>query len=799
MNAIELISQDVFDKVRSRYSNLEMGDEDGNITSDPRTARFFDFDFISEGKNLGRVSISINERGALKIFYSQGILEGLDPVAQKSWFNFLREMRSFAKRRLLRFDTRDITKSNLDKNDFQYLAQTGSKEDTMAESRMYGSSLTSYRPLSKAKIIIKHSNPIDVESRGARSRDIKSIFIQNEEGERWKMPVVSVRAAEAMARHIANGGYPHDECGKKIVEMATEIAKLHAFKRQVGKHDSMNSDANKILERACMKLESLKAQMSSLGKQHHYEAWKESFVPGGNEELTIDETTMEDYKSKFTISTFKEDLAQYFPLIHKIMQETSEVDLEEYVGENKEEHCDTCDKPVDDCECDHDHEKTVKEFAEFENWADAIVEGRIEPDTLASLKELLGNESFKTVGPDATNAVSALQNIGIQDEQLEKDLEQLARDTNGEGDPSHIIMAWIQKEDPGAALQFNTQDQPAEPEEPEASAEVPQNQVPAAEEAESYKEPKRPTIASVAEMVSSFYNRHHMEEGLGPFPMGKQGVVTKVTKEMGEWAGELAGRLVDHYSQLGPKRHGEQPVDEVSSELLGRYKKGAAKQAGHHDLEAEKAVKAGDVEGGKKHIAAADKRFSGIVKATKKQFANDLKSHNEESNEGYDQVGFLKQIVSNIHPYGGSREDFQKLVAKEVPGSYSQSAEFVRDFNKAYDEFYGLNTDDDEEDDFDYTDYTMRQGEMGNPDRMKEGQEFNSKQEVIDYFVKQGKTAEAGAAAWDRGWRGSKSAPKSKSMKDFEFKKPPTKHWQDTDESVSEDMNIIIKLAGLAK
>ena len=43
MEAIELISQDIFDKVRSRFSNLEMGDENGNVTSDPRAARFFDF------------------------------------------------------------------------------------------------------------------------------------------------------------------------------------------------------------------------------------------------------------------------------------------------------------------------------------------------------------------------------------------------------------------------------------------------------------------------------------------------------------------------------------------------------------------------------------------------------------------------------------------------------------------------------------------------------------------------------------------------------------------------------------
>ena len=80
MNSAHIISQDVFDKIRSRFQNLEMGDESGSVTSDPKLARFFDFDFVVEGDNLGRVSISINETGTLKIFYSQGILEGTNDV-----------------------------------------------------------------------------------------------------------------------------------------------------------------------------------------------------------------------------------------------------------------------------------------------------------------------------------------------------------------------------------------------------------------------------------------------------------------------------------------------------------------------------------------------------------------------------------------------------------------------------------------------------------------------------------------------------------------------------------------------
>lgn len=52
-------------------------------------------------------------------------------------------------------------------------------------------------------------------------------------------------------------------------------------------------------------------------------------------------------------------------------------------------------------------------------------------------------------------------------------------------------------------------------------------------------------------------------------------------------------------------------LDEISTEKLGKYKTAAGKDATAAD-------KAGDT-------AKANKRFSGIVKATKKQFDNDAK------------------------------------------------------------------------------------------------------------------------------------------------------------------------------
>jgi len=360
MNIIEIIAQDVFDKIRSRFSNLEMGDESGSVTTDPRTARFFDFDFAVEGNTLGRVSISLTELGTLKIFYGQGITEGVDSITVNMWYDFLKEMRYFAKRRMLRFDTRDITKGNLNKTDFQYLAKNGTKEDKMTESAMYGSTKTSYRKLENTLLRIRHSKAVDETSRGARSRNINALFIENETGERFKYPFNHLAGAKAMQRHVANGGRPYDDAGKSIIDMSEQIAKLVEFKRHVANHDGMNQEVNEIIGRSQSKLDELRKAVENLSKQGYYESWIENIQPSTDDSMVMDQATLEDYKSKFTVKSFKEDLAQYFPLIHKIMQETSEIDLEEYVDESNEDEITSEDTIA------------VDEFSQFESWADQV-------------------------------------------------------------------------------------------------------------------------------------------------------------------------------------------------------------------------------------------------------------------------------------------------------------------------------------------------------------------------------------------------------------------------------------------
>ena len=511
MKAIEIIAHDLFEKVRSRFSNLQMGDENGAITVTPEDARFFDFDFAVEGIELGRVSISINDTGNLKIFYSQGITEDADPIAQDYWFDFLKEMRFFAKRRLLRFDTRDITKGNLDKTDFQYLAQKGPKDNSMNESAMYGSSKTSHRTIEDTDLIIRHSEAIDPEKPGARSRKIKNLFIQNKEGERFKFPFIYLPGARAMQRHVANGGVPHDDKGKKIVQTCEEILKLSDFGRKV-KHATLNDDAYAITEKAHNKLKQLRHHMECLSRQKYYETWAESQDQSATPDLIeLDAVTFEDYKTKFTVSKFDEALAEVFPILHAIMQEEGELDLESYVSESLDEGLDN--------------------------------------EQLKRLQQLVQEPLL--VGSNG-EAEQALLGIGIDDPELIKAIQAVASMPNGaDADAREIIKTYLGSD--ATKLNWGDNAAPAPEQEPASPEQQPAEDSIDPKTDHKLIEPENPKakMSEIAKLVMGFYDREN-----GTWTKGEHGVVTHVKRNYsgkdgkgGEKEAALAAKLIKHLNQ----------------------------------------------------------------------------------------------------------------------------------------------------------------------------------------------------------------------------------------------------------
>ena len=268
-------SQDLFNKIRSQFSNVKIGDESGGATADPSEAVFFEFEFKEDADTFGAVSVSIADNENMKVFYNRNLVDKIDEDSKDEWYAFLKELKDFAVEHSLRFDVRDITKSNLTKQDYQNLADTNKtvNTDEMSEELaritklagvnegLTGTAKRSYENLDKTKLIIRHKGKVDETVPGARSRQIQSLYIENEDGERFKYPLTHLAGARAMVRHVANGGRPHDEFGQHIIQTSEDIAKLNSFSRYVGNKDQLNDNAGDIIEQTKMKLENLREYM----------------------------------------------------------------------------------------------------------------------------------------------------------------------------------------------------------------------------------------------------------------------------------------------------------------------------------------------------------------------------------------------------------------------------------------------------------------------------------------------------------------------------------------------------------
>ena len=336
-------SQDLFNKIRSKFANIQLGDSEGNVTADPKSAVFFDFEFSENSDNFGRVSISIADGETMKVFYNQGLVEKIDDAARADWYNFLKELKDFAVEHQVSFDVRDITKSSLTQQDFKNLAdvnQTVNTDDNMSEElkritklagipvaeSLTGTKKSSYENLDKTRLIIRHAKAVDEDVPGARSRQINSLYIENEQGERFKYPVKHLAGARAMARHVANGGVPHDDFGQHIIKMSEQIAQLNSFARYAANKDQLNNSVGDIIEKSRLKLENMRNYVKNLSKQAHYMKTKESFQPSTIAEL--DDATRNSLREKFTLKHLDDKVESALPLIHSLMQEYDDRDGE---------------------------------------------------------------------------------------------------------------------------------------------------------------------------------------------------------------------------------------------------------------------------------------------------------------------------------------------------------------------------------------------------------------------------------------------------------------------------------------
>jgi len=319
MKNLQTIADDLFNKIRGRFETLTIGDAEGNVTNVPGDARYFDFPFMQEGKELGRVSVSLDEADGVIILVSRDIVQGQLESVQQRWYDFLRELRIFAKKRIMPFDVRDINKSNLNKRDYKFLANNRSGDPTMSESKMYGTNKTSYQRIGNARLAIKHSAPINTESLTGRIHKIGAIFIEAPDGERYKYPFKHISGARAMARHVSEGGTAYDDFGKHISGLSEEVSKLRKFNQYIGRSAVMAETLSGYSDVVKERVNEVKKEIQNLQKEAYYKEAVSSYVVSIVEDIPDD--VRENWIDQLTIKQFNEELADIFPYVYKLIGE----------------------------------------------------------------------------------------------------------------------------------------------------------------------------------------------------------------------------------------------------------------------------------------------------------------------------------------------------------------------------------------------------------------------------------------------------------------------------------------------
>jgi hypothetical protein len=441
MREIEKIAETVFEKIRSRFENVSLGDEKANSTSDPVKARFFNFDYVNKlGKNFGNIHVSIVDPDSLKIYYAKNITNKLDDEEQTEWFEWLRSMRMLAKRNMMTFDTRDISRSNLkisdvkqqSKADGTYTANELAVSESVISEGMYGSRLNSYEDRGPVTIRVKHSDYIDPDKRGSRARKIESIFLETHKGERFLLDYNNLHYARAQARHISEGGMIHDDFGQYITGVMKEMAAMKHFITGASRRQFEDRETSSMVESAIKHYESQKSLLKKLRKSNEYREFKEIYVPENDIEEDVD---VERLRERFVKKTYNDKFDQALPYVYRAYQK-EQMALETNMAE------------------------------EFERWLSEEQWNVPDTDTESFDLDKIMSVPLE-VGQDGLNAQGALEGI-IGDDELFNNLTNLSDAEGPEADARPTVLNWLKSNLPELFAKYNTNAQrPVSPEQPQ--------------------------------------------------------------------------------------------------------------------------------------------------------------------------------------------------------------------------------------------------------------------------------------------------------------------------------------------
>jgi hypothetical protein len=396
-------SQQIYNLLVTRDFDPKSLDSMGKPTVNPSEADLFSFNFSANDNEYGTVVVLINGDNDLEVYYGDNLGRGMDPGDRGDWYDFLGMLRQTAKRNLLTFSL-----NNMNKLKYQMASMAELSESLVMEAwKAQGKSKSYSNQPGKAKVVIQHSRAIGEGEQ--RFRNVGALFVENAQGERFRMPFESIAGAKAMARHVSEGGTPYDAFGQHISETINEIKTLGKFVRASRSNAfAQNEQALDIVEDAINHYADLKRKAKKMiGKR----GYKEIFATYDPAVMTTLDETIESVREVFVNSAIDSRIQEALPILAKIK------------------------------------ENTMKESDIFEQWANGLMEGTWQlpsesEETFAKFTEIMSKPL--PCGPDGEYASEQLYDI-FGDDTLFDEIGDLADSKGADADCRDLIRTRAQE------------------------------------------------------------------------------------------------------------------------------------------------------------------------------------------------------------------------------------------------------------------------------------------------------------------------------------------------------------------
>lgn len=286
------VADRIFDQLKGFGHSITVFDEKGKQTANAKKGRYF---YSTDEK----FTVEINEDdNVIKIKYG----ENTDPAKMKKLQNTIRN--GIAKKFILGVDLRPYTGKDIEPKDVDNMLKV---QESLTPAA--GSMKTSYQQTDGAKLIIRHSKPVNEEVRGSRSRNIKALFVENAQGERFRYPHIHLAGARTMVQHVSEGGMPYDEIGQKIISLSEERNQLLQVARYI-KSNGLQEQANDVQFAVGQRLGEIKGLLGRYNPKQLMSDIHEQ-----------DETNLEALQEKLTKNVFDESIGSLLPKLNGYLKE----------------------------------------------------------------------------------------------------------------------------------------------------------------------------------------------------------------------------------------------------------------------------------------------------------------------------------------------------------------------------------------------------------------------------------------------------------------------------------------------